>query len=516
MTRWPKHTARAALFSAVLLAAFGSVRLAGSRFLKRQDSKVLRVAYPIFSSVTSIDPAHVSTANEASLVRNIYSRLVEYSNDGKLVGGVAESFEWRGDEIRLPIRKNLKTIDGWQVTARDVEISLKRLLIKQSNTHGDLANFLCPGARLEKLNDECRGIRVDGNTVILIPADESKKTFLLPLLASLDFSIIPEMALSRTGRGLEIADFRNTSGPYYVERDDIKGSYLLRANPSHYRYSLEMPQSIQIVSTRHEEMIPRFESGEVDLIPTVDSPRYSDILKLRERVPESDLHQTLPIKIWAVMYSRRAQSELSDEQRIYLGKKIRAVYLNTFADVGINPTLEFFPVLGDGSLSSEQRDALMNVYSKDDRPVFKRKIIFGAPPSNVDRVRRAFIGIPEVEVVEIRKALWELPENEQPDLGIFYTDSAFYEDISLISYNAEIGTFGMSRGEGVKWLNQYMATSEKLDRLELLRRLHFDILKRGLIIPLGAAPYYALVKSPWKFDTSKFYAGMSLWQIKRQ
>jgi hypothetical protein len=499
----------------LLLAGIKARHLFYRTTISNGGSKLLKVAYPYFSSITGIDPANVKTANEASLVRNIYSRLVEYSTDGKLVGGVAESFEWQGGEIHLLIRKGLKTIDGWNITAKDVELSLKRLIVKQSNTHGDLANFLCPQARLKKLTDECIGIRVVGNTVVLIPADESKKTFLLPLLASLDFSIVPENSVD-IGKDLSIKDFRNTSGPYYVDRDDLNGGFLLKANPAHYRYSAEMPQTIQVVPTRHEDMINRFKSGEIDLIPTVDSPRYGEVLKLREVFPEADLHQTIPIKIWAVMFSRTAQRELSAEQRLYLGSKIRKAYLSSFLDSGVTPTIEFFPLFGDGSLSVEQHNEIERVNLTERRPEFKRKVVFGAPPSSLEKVRRAFAEIAEIEVVEIRKALWEIPESEQPDLGIFYTDSAFYEDISLISYNAEIGSFGMTRDEGINWINSYMAIADKRDRLERLRSLHFELLKKGLVVPLGAAPYYALVRNPWKFENSKFFAGMSLWQVRRQ
>src|SRR5690606_8058931 len=107
---------------------------------KKDDNMKLRVAFPYNKPATHYEPTRIHFGPEYIFLENIYSPLVELSNkNGQPVGGVAEKFQWdeTTNEYYLHIRKNLKTIDGYQITAEDAEFSLKRLLITSSNTHGN-------------------------------------------------------------------------------------------------------------------------------------------------------------------------------------------------------------------------------------------------------------------------------------------------------------------------------------------------------------------------------------------
>ena len=142
------------------------------RNLKRDKDMTLRVAFPYDKPLSVYEPTRIHYAPEYILLENIYSPLIElHPENGEPVPGVADRFEWVGNELHFHIRENLKTADGNSITAHDVEFSLKRLLIKRGNTHGNFHDLMCTDLELKSIEDSCSGIRVEGNTLILAPAD---------------------------------------------------------------------------------------------------------------------------------------------------------------------------------------------------------------------------------------------------------------------------------------------------------------------------------------------------------
>ena len=104
------------------------------------DSDELRVAFPYNKKASHYDPAKIYLAPEYVFLQNIYSSLVQVSMDnGDIIEGVAKEYFWKGNDLHLVIREGLKTADGDQITAKDVEFSLKRLMVLSRNAHGNLS-----------------------------------------------------------------------------------------------------------------------------------------------------------------------------------------------------------------------------------------------------------------------------------------------------------------------------------------------------------------------------------------
>lgn len=473
---------------------------------------MLRIAYPNSLPIKNFDPASINTTGQANIVRALFRPLVDFDRDANLVGGVADSFEWHGNQIHFHIRNGLKTVDGIEIDAMDAEISLKRLLIKASNTHGDLHQFLCPNIQLKSLSDNCDEIQSNGKTLILTPASPAQAQFLVPLLASTDFVVIPKSSIDLQNPDLPIIGYRNTSGAYYLEKDDPTGAFVFQANPHNYLYNNRMAQRVQFVPVPlGDKALELLESGQVDFVPTIDSFSPGKIEEIESNHDMYSVHKTMDIKTWALFFTRSGVINLSDGERRFIGTQVRKAFSKSPISKGLIPSFEFFPKFGDGSLTPDQVDQVKQLYqSRITDPA--RTITVATTPGRKLVMEKLFQPFNFIKVV-VTPPPWTLPVHEMPDMYIMEIDSAFNEDVSLISYNLKIGSFGLDSKAGARWLDEYMSIKDRSDRLNKLRNLHFQFLSQASIVPLAHGPYMAFARKPWKIEFSRFFAGSPLWQV---
>ena len=101
------------------------------------------------------------------------------------------------------------TPSGHLVSATDAATSLKRNIALGKGGHGDLRRFLCPDHRLRELTDECPGIEVDGDHLILRVVDPSLLPLFIPTLESADFSIVPASNIGGRADEFRILNYPN-------------------------------------------------------------------------------------------------------------------------------------------------------------------------------------------------------------------------------------------------------------------------------------------------------------------
>jgi len=515
--------------SAIVLLAFYGVREIPAKYLKESLAPLkmsdafgasnLRVAYLTNTSIQEmkLDPALVNTSQEANLIRNLYDRLFEFDSEGSLRPALAEEFYWNGNDIHIKIRKNVKTIDGYLITAEDVSFSFKRLMILGKHTHGDLKSFLCPKHKFSSIQDECPGIRVENGELILTAEQPYKNKFLISLLASMDFSILPMKSVNINSAKLEIIDYRNTSGPFFLEKDDAKGNFLFSINSNHYKATKDIPQKIQFVAATQKNMVDLLKSGAVDLLTTVAPILSQEQMNEFRNARDFSFHETLHIKNYFINFFKKKDLNFTPEQRRFLGKEIKKKYLSAFAEDGLEETQEIFPAFSEGSLDDSTAGELKKIIESSLMDQKIRKANFAVTDGNSDKYKtflNDFSGINVVNYESLGKALL-LSEKDSPDIATGYVDASFYESVSLISYNINSGKFDMSREEGIQWLEDYMKIEDKAERLKKFRQLHFEALKKAYMVPMGLGPYTAVVRKPWRFEMPKLYAGTPMWLIKR-
>jgi len=87
-------------------------------------SHEFRVLFPVSDiPIAKYDPLKIHFSNQYNFFANIYSPLIEYNQSGEIVSGLAERFEWIGNEARFTIRP-VKTIDGHFNVVRSVKTEL--------------------------------------------------------------------------------------------------------------------------------------------------------------------------------------------------------------------------------------------------------------------------------------------------------------------------------------------------------------------------------------------------------
>ena len=479
----------------------------------------LRVAFPYKKKANEYDPTKIQLAPDYIFLENIFSTLIELSKDkGAPISSIAKSFSWIGNELHFEIRDDLYTISGYKITAEDVEFSLKRLLILSKNTHGNLKDLICPQGPLKTISESCRGIAIEGNKIILKP--NVKTPFLLKMLASIDFAILPIPSVDP--KTLEIKDYKNTSGPYYVEADDENGNILLVANKNHFHFNESIPQKIQLVPSGMSEVpnsLAQFKANKVDFITTIDRASFEDVIQFSKANSQSKLHQTLDIKTYVAVYTEKGIRRFSTEKRLGIGKKLKRIFLEDYKSVSAyKPTDQFFPAYGDGGLTKNYQALYRDIYKaidevKDSTGVHISILGGGSLKGFVPTIKKALFKVTQDNNVPTFKTYSK--ESEIPDIFLVATDVGFMEDIGLITYSMNAGLFGLKKEDGQKWLKQYMEILDKEERLKKLRALHFKALSEGILVPLVSAPYVALARKPWRMELPQIYANNPLWLVKK-
>ena len=487
-----------------------------------ESTKILKVAFPSTMKATDYEPTKIALDFEYIFLENVFSPLLEMSERGHVESGVAEKTEWVGDELKLTIRKSLKTASGKQITPDDVVFSLKRLLVLTGNTHGNFKDIVCPTAKLETVDSPCEGIRADADSVYLNA--KGRKTFLSPMLTAIDFAIIPRSSVDP--KTLKIINLKETTGIYYVESDDGKGNITLKVNSNHYHYSENLAQTLQLVpiDTKAKGLsLELLKSGKVDHITTVDTARSDEVIKFYNEHPEFNLHMTMKIRNLILVFTDRGQKELSETERRFIGEKIKKAFVKIYSDSkGIEQRAEFFLSAGEGGLNSDQQKELQNIIQKYPDEVsiakdlkvgiLKRGVLEEWSKPIQDELKNAHC-YTETRIPAFTK--FDKPEDE-PHIFIASIDTGFAEDISLISYALNGGVFGLSKKERESWMADYMSTDDKESRSKKLKELHFSSLKSAVLVPLMASPYTALIRKPFKMELSDLFANNQLWRIKTQ
>jgi hypothetical protein len=438
------------------------------------------------------------------------------------VAGVAEKFQWNEetDEFYLHIRKDLKTVDGKVITAYDAEFSLKRLLVIASNTHGNFKDLICPNSEIRDIESVCDGLEVkDEFTLVLKPG--KKKAFLANIMTAIDFAVIPISSVDPNT--LKITDYRNTSGPYYVDSSNADGRVTLKANPNHYHYSRDLAQEIEIVPSGidgHPSSIDLYKEGKVDHITTIDKLGPGKIINLSKDVSDASLHMTMDVRTFAIFFTERGLKELTSEERLAYGKAIKKSLESYFlSQPGFQDREHFLPNFGDGHLSKEQQARLSSIIEsinpKKTAETFKLSLL--RVGSSADYKKYLDVDLPGIEVFEGTQipTLGFSKLEEMPHAFLAGPDVTFNEDISFVSYSVNVGLFGMTKSERQEWLKSYMLVLDKEERLNLLQELQFKSLINGVIYPLASSPYIALLRKPWVSHLPHLFANNPLWAIKK-
>ena len=478
---------------------------------------ILKVAFHTESPISHYDTADIQTAAQANILRALYSPLLGRDSDGNIIPAIAESYEWiTPQKIQFKIRDGLTTIDGKLITAEDAYKSFKRLLIRESNSHGQLSSFLC--GKYDVKADNCSGLNFKNNVLEITIEDKIKAPFFLSLITSVDFSIIPKDSIDWQSKELKIIDYRNTSGPFYLLKDSQQGEFIFKANPANFLLNENTPSEIHFIHTEKSNSIEMIKNGQIDLITTFDP---ADVNLVHELAKQSgyNVHQTTPLDLNFLRFTPTKFKELSREKRLQIAHYIKSKMLkHPFFSKNMSATEEFFASYGEGGLSEDKKIIISNMWEnekKGDHPTL-RKIKISVWKEQIHIYQEIFKDSKMVEFIPYTIDP-EFKTGEQEDAYILPADTGFYENISLLSYYLTSSNItAMNREEGIKWIENYMKVEDKEARLKRLKDLHFEILYNAYVVPISVSGYIAVARKPWKPLFYKYFAGSPLWMIEKE
>ncbi|UOF00828.1 ABC transporter substrate-binding protein [Bdellovibrio reynosensis] len=473
---------------------------------------IVRIPFYSTLNIESLDPSNITDGVQYQVLNSIYSSLLYYDSAGRLQGAIAESFETKNDRITFSIRRGIKTIDGDEITAEDVYLSYKRLLILNRNFHGRLIDFLDCEILPKRLSDSCSGLNWRDNKVEFKLKSPDYIVFFLPLVAGADYSIIPKKSLDPVT--LKIIDYKNTSGPYFVSSTNNEKT-IFSINLSNPLASMKNPTHVHLLNEIGANKIEMLNRGIVDILPTFTLV-FKKNLEQISAIEEYNLYKTLPIRLTVLVFTDMGLKKLSSEQRIVVGKILKAAYLNKFKDsLELTETQEYFSIVGEGAIEPEQYEIIKNTF--ENAPTHINETVTADFADFLSRKGKEEIinSLPNFKFKELGE-VEGLKSPDAPDVFSIATDAGGFDNLSLLNYTHSLNGFGMSDDEFTVWLSDYLKTSDRSDRLQKFRNLHFNMLNNGQIIPVGVSSFLAIAKKPWKFDGNPAFAVTPFWTIKHE
>lgn len=508
------HLKSKLLFGAII-GAVASTIIASILVYQRKGRQMspFRMAFEYSKPIAELDPSNVSTLSEAVLLRNLYSSLFEYDDSGGIVTGLAGTYVWVGQSLKIEFSEKAVTSDGLPITAEDAALSLKRLMVLNKNRHGDLKDILCPGIKLNELSDSCPGLSVVGKSLVLTPASSTLSQQLIPLLATVDYRILPARVIGNSPL-YPITRFDITSGPYSLSGPNSPDCLRLRANPFHYSYTESMPQQVELLNISRTEAVERFIEGTIDAIPTSTPVLESDLTSIEESVPDLSVAKTLNLKIKMIYFGKSALRDFSPEERFSFSAKLKTE-LDKVVIPFESPTIEFFQDLASGYLTAEQRvqiEELRKPKVTAQKP--KRKLVIGTTPSGLKRWEPFSIDNPQFETKVFNEWPTSLPPDKRPDAYFGVNDVAFNRSASVIAYNLSNGAFGVYGEDAKRWMTNY-TQMEPAEAVAALNQIHYNALANCIIYPLASAPYTLFTRNSWIAKLNPFFSATELWMIRR-
>jgi len=498
----------------ILPALLAGAALYSAFAILKAPSRELKVLMDSSNPPSVYDPVSLGYTRDYFFSENLFSPLTGYSSGNELVSELAEKFEWAGGEAVFTMRPGLKTAGGRSIDAFDAEQSLKRAFVLGGTSYSFLGRMLCGRGSLKSLQDPCPGLEVRDGGRRLVMKFDGPKPFLFHLLTNIAYAVVPRGSVDPAT--LKITDYRNTSGPYYLDADLGLGDMVLKGNPAHYRYSKKMPRQVRIVSLKkyntNEESLATLSSGTADYLTIGLVLKPEDKADFAAAHPGYSVHFTRPVRMIYIVFTDRGLKRLSREERFYIASKLRALYPSR-RRMNESP-YQLFAM--EGALSKAQLEDIRARLTGGPDMVIKKRVearrLYSYFWLDLDEIKKWLPGIAYADTAPLK----DRKNPPKPDFFLLGSDIGYQDDIGLVLYYLGLEFFDLSPEGKEKWLAAYVACPGKKERMAMLRELHYKTLAGARAIPIGLMPYASIAREPWEFNYPAAIAGDHLWRLRRK
>ena len=230
----------------------------------RKDG-IIRVG--MSSDITSLDPHANNDVNSSNATRHIYNNLVRVTNDGEVLGDLAESWEFLDDmNVQFKLKEGVKFSDGTPLTSEDVKFSLERQ--KASAKVGHLVAMI-------------DNVEVVDDLTFIIHMNQPSNALLTSLAHAGGAILCKSYTEKLESEGKKLADAPMGTGPYTFVSWMAGTSVELKKNPNYFDPERAAKNEGLILKAITEETSRTIalENGEIDVLLNVGT---NDAQKIRE------------------------------------------------------------------------------------------------------------------------------------------------------------------------------------------------------------------------------------------
>lgn len=219
------------------------------------------------SDITSLDPHANNDVNSSNATRHIYNNLVRVTNDGEVLGDLAESWEFLDDmNVQFKLKEGVKFSDGTPLTSEDVKFSLERQ--KESAKVGHLVAMIDT-------------VEVVDDLTFIIHMNQPSNALLTSLAHAGGAILCKSYTEKLESEGKKLADAPMGTGPYTFVSWMAGTSVELKKNPNYFDPERAAKNEGLILKAITEETSRTIalENGEIDVLLNVGT---NDAQKIRE------------------------------------------------------------------------------------------------------------------------------------------------------------------------------------------------------------------------------------------
>ncbi|WP_084259741.1 ABC transporter substrate-binding protein [Microtetraspora malaysiensis] len=256
-----------------------------------------RVVIAYNNDVNSLDPISADFSQTNSVVQSLYSTLVTYTTENKLVGSLATKFTMGDDAqtINITLRDDVTFHDGRKLTAADVKSTLDRV----AKIGTGVANF----------TRDYKGTDVVSDTELTIKLDKPNSLFLggLAKVYILNSALVEKNAGSDQGQSW-LSSHDAGSGPFQLAAAGQGGGFTVTRFPQYWDFDDKRPSEIvyrliKEAATQRDEVL----AGNVDVAPTI---AYPDVATLEKNGDVQVIKQLMSLQ--AVVYFNTSTGATAD------------------------------------------------------------------------------------------------------------------------------------------------------------------------------------------------------------
>jgi len=250
-------------FLSLLLALLLIIPISGC-----DDTKDAYIYFELPEVPLTLDPQTASTDAELMIVKNIHEGLLREDRNGKIVCGIAESFEKSGLTYTFKLRNNAKWSNGEKLTSADFLFAFSRALSPETDSPFSHRLLSIQGATEYQSGaaSSISGISVPDDKTFIVTLSYEDENFTETLTTSICMPCNEEFFNSAKGKYGMFADNILSSGSYVLTRwrKETFGIRLYR-NDEYTGFAEAQNAAVFITCDPEETPMTKLEKNSIDM-----------------------------------------------------------------------------------------------------------------------------------------------------------------------------------------------------------------------------------------------------------